>query len=97
MFLEPLEPGRLEPGHSSIGIDYAASTNAAANGLDTNTELCGNGSQANSTDSADSRTPRGMDCRPTNRLAALSALGLGPRHAGQHALADDRPLELAEH
>jgi len=37
-----------------------------------------------------------MDCRPTNRLAALSALGLGPRHAGHHALSDDRALELSE-
>ena len=43
------------------------------------------------------RTPRGMDCRPTDRLDALGALGLGPRHAGQHALADDRALELGKH
>jgi hypothetical protein len=62
----------------------AASTDAAANGLDTNTELCGNGSLANSAGlvgGADGGTPRGMDCRPTDRLAALGALGPGPRHA----------------
>jgi hypothetical protein len=60
------------------------SIDAAANGLDTNTELCGNGSQANSAGfvgGADGRTSRGMDCRSTDRLAALGALGLGPRHA----------------
>jgi hypothetical protein len=37
-----------------------------------------------------------MDCRPTDRLAALGALGLGPRHAGQHALADNRGFKLGE-
>jgi hypothetical protein len=77
----------------------AVSTDAAANGLDTNTELCGNGSQANSAGfvgGADGRTPRGMDGRPTNWLVALGTLGLGPRHAGHHALADDRALELSE-
>jgi len=49
------------------------SADAAANGLDANTELCGNGSQANSASfvgGADGRTPRGMDCRPTDPLAA---------------------------
>ena len=78
----------------------AASTDAAANSLDTNTELRRDRSQANSASlvgSADGRTPRGMDCRPTDRLAALGTLGLGPRHAGQHALADDRALELGKH
>jgi hypothetical protein len=52
----------------------AASTDAAANGLNTNTELCGNGSQANSASlvgGADGRAPRVMDCRSTNRPAAL--------------------------
>src|SRR5215831_20394012 len=66
-------------------IRAVTSTDAAANGLDTNTELCGNGSQAKSASlvgGADGRAPRGMDCRPTDRLAALGALGLGPRHAG---------------
>jgi len=40
------------------------STDAAANGLDRNAELQGNGTQANSASlvgSADGRTPRGMD------------------------------------
>jgi hypothetical protein len=77
----------------------AASTDASANGLDTNTELCGNGSQANSASlvgGADGSTPRGMDFWPTDRFATLGALGLGPRHAGHHALADDRALELSE-
>jgi len=75
------------------------STDAAANGLDTNTELGGNGSQANSigfVGSTDGRTPHGMDGWPTDGLTALGALGLGPRHAGQHTLADDRALELSE-
>jgi hypothetical protein len=64
----------------------AVSTDAAANGLDTNVELFGNGSQANSADfvgGADGRAPRGMDCRPTDRLAALGTLGLSPRHASK--------------
>ena len=78
----------------------AASTDAAANGLDTYTELYGIGSQANSAGlvgGVDGRTPRWMDCRPTDRLATLGALGLGPRHAGHHALADDRALELGKY
>jgi hypothetical protein len=80
-----------------------SSTEAAANGLDTNAELCRDRAQASSASlvgSADGRTPRRMDCRSTDRLAALGAPGLGPRHAGHHALADDRALELgkdAEH
>jgi hypothetical protein len=37
-----------------------------------------------------------MDCRPTDRLAALGAIGLGPCHAHHHALADDRALKLSE-
>src|SRR5215831_20104234 len=71
-------------------IRAVTSTDAAANGLATNTELCGNGSQAKSAslvDGADGRTPHGMDGWSTDRLSALGALGLGPRHAGQHALA----------
>jgi hypothetical protein len=51
------------------------STDAAANGLNTNTELCGDGSQANSASlvgGADGRTPRVMDCWPTDRPAALA-------------------------
>jgi len=78
----------------------AASTDAAANGLNTDAKLRCNGSQANSADfvgSADGRTSCWMDCRPTDRLAALGALGLGPRHACQHALANDRALELGKH
>src|SRR5262249_1340922 len=69
------------------------SNDTAANGLDTNTQLCRNGSCL--VGSADGRTPRGMDCRPTHRPAAVGALGLGPRHAGHHALAHNRALELA--
>jgi hypothetical protein len=38
-----------------------------------------------------------MDGWSPDRLAAPGTLGLGPRHAGNHALADDRPFELAEH
>ena len=55
----------------------AVSTDAAANGLDTNTELCGNGSQANSAGfvgGADGRAPRGMDCRPTDPVYATSSV-----------------------
>jgi len=76
-------------------IRAVTSTDAAANGLNTNTELSSNGSQANSASpvgGADGRAPRGMDCRPTDRRAALGALALGPRHAGHHALSDDRAL-----
>jgi len=40
---------------------------------------------------------RGMDGRPTNRLAAPCALGLGPRHAGAHSLLYHRVLEFSEH
>jgi hypothetical protein len=72
---------------------------AAANSLDTNAELCGNGSQANSAGfvgSADGRTPSGMECSPTDRLAALGALGPGPCHAGAHPLLDERALKLGE-
>src|SRR4029077_20510847 len=32
-----------------------------------------------------------------DRLSALGALGLRPRHPSGDALLDDRPLELAEH
>jgi len=49
----------------------ALSTGAAANGLDTTTELGGNGSQTNSASlvgGADGRTPRGMDGGPTSTL-----------------------------
>jgi hypothetical protein len=77
----------------------AASTDAAANGLDTNTELCGNGSQADPASlvgGADGRTSSGMDCRPTDRLAAPGALDPGPCHAGAHPLLDQRALKLGE-
>ena len=37
-----------------------------------------------------------MDCWPTDRLATLGALGLGPCHAGDHPLLDQRALKLGE-
>jgi hypothetical protein len=76
----------------------AASTDAAANGLDPNTELCGNGSQADPASlvgGADGRTPAGWIA---GRPIGLPLLVLGPRlrHTGQHALADNRAVKLGE-
>src|SRR5262249_2960507 len=89
------------PDPPTVGrIRAVTSTDATTHRLDTNTELCGDGSQANSASligGADGGAARRMDCRPTDRLAALRTLPLGSRHAGQHALADDRALELGKH
>jgi hypothetical protein len=85
---------------SNSCCDIQPTRHQPSDGLDSNAKLFGNGSQANSADfvgGADGRAPRGMDCRPTDRLAALGTLGLSPRHAGQHALADDGAFELSKH